>query len=64
MGMKDESGQIRLKCPVCDCVDFEMQESRQNGRWGLTSHRMTLYICGECRYVLHFHDAHSIFNPG
>lgn len=47
MGMKDATGQIRLKCPVCDSGDFEMQESRQNGR-----------------YVLHFHDAHSIFNPG
>jgi uncharacterized protein len=64
MGMRDESGQLRLQCPVCDGLEFETQESRQNGRWGLTSHRMTLHVCRECRYVLHFHDAHSIFNPG
>jgi hypothetical protein len=64
MGMLDEDGRIRLKCPVCEGWDFEVQESRQNGRWGVTSHRMTLQICRNCRYVMHFYDAHSVFNPG
>ena len=64
MAMIDETGTIRLKCPVCDGGDFEVEESRQNGRWGVTSHRLTLHICRTCRYVMHFYDAHSMFNPG
>lgn len=62
MAMRDEQGVIRLVCPVCEGREFEQQESRQDGRWGMTSHRMTLYICVSCRYVFHFHDAHSIFD--
>ena len=40
----------------------QREESRQDSRWGFTSHRMTLMVCQRCRYVLHFYDEPSIFN--
>ena len=52
----------QLACPLCGGTDFEQRESRQDSRWGLTSHRMTLLICWPCRFVLHFYDSHSIFD--
>ena len=51
-----------LTCPLCHGTDFEREESRQDSRWGLTSHQMTLMICASCRYVLHFYDKHSLFD--
>ncbi|QIM22663.1 hypothetical protein G7075_18495 [Phycicoccus sp. HDW14] len=51
-----------LRCPLCANTDFQREESRQDSRWGFTSHRMTLLVCTRCRYVLHFYDAHSIFD--
>lgn len=62
MGMVTPDGHIRLICLVCDGTDFESQESRQDSRWGFTSHRMTLMVCTRCRYVMHFHDSHSMFD--
>jgi uncharacterized protein len=52
----------QLACPLCHGTQFEKAESRQESRWGFTSHRMTLMICQRCRYVLHFYDKHSIFD--
>ena len=54
--------QATLRCPLCGSEEFQREESRQDSRWGFTSHRMTLMICQRCRYVLHFYDEHSIFN--
>ncbi|MGL5850717.1 MAG: hypothetical protein ACRCZD_08045 [Phycicoccus sp.] len=51
-----------LACPLCAGTDFQREESRQESRWGFTSHRMTLLVCRRCRYVLHFYDKHSIFD--
>ncbi len=51
-----------LACPLCSGTTFQREESRQDSRWGFTSHRMTLLVCDRCRYVLHFYDEHSIFD--
>jgi predicted nucleic-acid-binding Zn-ribbon protein len=51
-----------LACPLCGGTSFQREESRQDSRWGFTSHRMTLLVCQRCRYVLHFYDEHSIFD--
>jgi hypothetical protein len=51
-----------LICPLCSCPKFQQEESRSDSRWGFTSHRMTLLVCTNCRYVLHFYDANSIFD--
>jgi hypothetical protein len=52
----------RLACPLCGNQEFLREQSRSDSRWGFTSHRMTLLICQHCRFVLHFYDAHSIFD--
>ena len=51
-----------LACPLCRNDQFQREESRQESRWGFTTHRITLLVCTRCRYVLHFYDAHSIFD--
>jgi hypothetical protein len=43
-------------------MQFQREEARQDSRWGMTSHRMTLMVCVQCRYVLHFYDNHSLFD--
>lgn len=55
-------GRPQLRCPLCGGMQFDQQESRQESRWGFTSHRMTLMICTRCTYVLHFYDKHSFFD--
>ena len=32
--------QRTLACPLCGNTEFSTEESRQESRWGLTSHRM------------------------
>ena len=38
-----------LRCPLCAGTEFQREESRQESRWGFTSHRMTLLDCRRCR---------------
>ena len=57
-----EQSSPTLACPLRACTQFQQEESRQDSRWGFTTHRMTLMICVQCRYVLHFYDQHSIFD--
>ena len=52
----------QLVCPLCRGTEFERQQSRQDSRWGFTSHKMTLMICLTCRHVLHFSEGHSVFD--
>lgn len=52
----------QLACPLCHGTEFERQESRQDSKWGFTSHKMTLMICLQCRYVLHFSQGRSVFD--
>ncbi|GIH77695.1 hypothetical protein Plo01_41240 [Planobispora longispora] len=51
-----------LVCPLCGNTEFQKERGRLDSRWGITSHRVTLMICGRCRYILHFYDKHSIFD--
>ena len=60
--MTEQSASPTLACPLCGCRDFQQEESRQDSRWGFTTHRLTLMVCVRCRYVLHFYDDHSIFD--
>jgi predicted nucleic-acid-binding Zn-ribbon protein len=62
MGFDTSGGRLTLSCPLCENTTFQREESRQDSRWGFTSHRMTLMVCRRCRYVLHFYDEHSIFD--
>jgi uncharacterized protein len=62
MSFERSPNQLTLACPLCENTTFEREESRQDSRWGFTSHRMTLMVCRRCKYVLHFYDEHSIFD--
>jgi predicted nucleic-acid-binding Zn-ribbon protein len=55
-------GTPQLQCPLCQATEFQQEEGRLDSRWGITSHRMTLMVCVNCRFVLHFYDKHSIFD--
>jgi len=48
-----------LRCPLCQGEEFRREESREDSRWGFTSHQMTLMVCRRCRHVLHFYGDHS-----
>lgn len=52
----------QLTCPLCGGQDFSREEARSDSRWGFTTHRLTLMICGRCRHVLHFYGGNSIFD--
>ena len=51
-----------LACPLCRCPQFQQEEARNDSKWGFTSHRITMLICMNCRYILHFYDHNSIFD--
>ena len=51
-----------LTCPLCSGTSFFQEIGRLDSRWGLTSHRVTMMICQNCRYILHFYDKNSIFD--
>lgn len=51
-----------LRCPVCGGTSFQQEQSRSDSRWGFTSHRMTLMVCRQCTFVMHFYDRHSFFD--
>ncbi len=51
-----------LACPLCGGTSFQQEEGRLDSKWGLTSHKMTLLVCDNCRYILHFYDRNSIFD--
>ncbi|MFN8074970.1 MAG: hypothetical protein U0Q15_21070 [Kineosporiaceae bacterium] len=51
-----------LACPLCRNTSFHQEESRQESKWGFTNHRMTLLICTQCSYVLHFWGGRSYFD--
>ncbi|MBV9789981.1 MAG: hypothetical protein JOZ51_17465 [Chloroflexi bacterium] len=50
------------KCPLCENQEFQQEEGRLDSRWGFTTHRLTLLICTNCRYILQFYDKHSIWD--
>lgn len=51
-----------LVCPLCAGTTFRREESRQDSRWGITSHVMILMVCERCSHVIHFYDHSTIFD--
>jgi predicted nucleic-acid-binding Zn-ribbon protein len=49
-------------CPLCGNEEYDREEERTDGRWGMTTHIKTLLVCTRCRYVLTFYDHNSIFD--
>jgi hypothetical protein len=58
----DESSRRVLTCPVCEGTAFTREEGRIDSRWGLTSHKLVLMICDQCRLVLQFSAGRGIFD--
>ena len=66
MGHRSESdaaGQRKLPtCPLCHGQRFTREEGRLDSKWGLTSHRVILLVCEQCRYILQFYEGNSIWD--
>jgi uncharacterized protein len=60
-GALQEQGRLPV-CPLCGGEQFSKEEGRLDSKWGFTSHKLTLLICEQCQFVLHFYDGHSIFD--
>ncbi len=43
-----------LKCPLCTNSDFQKEEGRVDSQWGATNHKVDMYVCNECGYVMLF----------
>jgi uncharacterized protein len=50
------------KCPLCGGQEFQKEEGRLDSKWGMTSHKLILLICQQCRFVMHFYDKRSIWD--
>lgn len=60
--MTELSSRPVLTCPLCQGRQFEQHESRQDSRWGVTSHVMLLMICSSCSHVLHCWGGNRLFD--
>jgi hypothetical protein len=58
----EETERRKLSCPVCQGTEFDREEGRIDSRWGLTSHKLVLMICLNCRLVLQFSAGRGIFD--
>ena len=56
-----ESGP-RPRCPMCGNDSFRKETGKIDSQWGLTAHRVSLYICERCSYVLTFYEGNTIFD--
>ena len=60
---EDTPEQQRLpKCPLCGGQEFQKEEGRLDSKWGVTSHKLILLVCQQCRFVMHFYDKRSIWD--
>lgn len=49
-------------CPLCGGRRFGMEEGRLDSKWGITSHQVTLLICENCKFILHFYEGNSVWD--
>ena len=59
---EQETGRKIPSCPLCGWRRFYKHEGRIDSKWGITSHQMTLLICENCKFVLHFYEGHSYWD--
>lgn len=52
----------QLRCPLCGGTSFRREEERSKGRWGFSSHVITLMVCQTCSFILHFYGHRSVFD--
>jgi len=57
----EEREQLRLKCPICNGLEFERESGSLEGSWlGQTRHKMVLMICRKCSLVLPFYEGRTL----
>ena len=59
---QDIQQQRMPKCPLCGGQEFQKEEGRLDSKWGVTSHKLILLVCQQCRFVMHFYDKRSIWD--
>ena len=59
---QDVQQQRMPKCPLCGCQEFQQEAGRLDSKWGMTTHKLILIICKQCRFVMHFYDKRSIWD--
>ena len=59
---EEEDSRNLPTCPLCGEGRFNVEEGRLDSKWGLTSHRVTLLICVNCKFILHFYEGNSIWD--
>ncbi|MFX1509207.1 MAG: hypothetical protein ACFFBR_02780 [Promethearchaeota archaeon] len=52
----------QLTCPLCGNTTFRKEEGRMDSKWGFTSHKITLMVCEQCRFIMQFSKGRSIFD--
>lgn len=61
-GVREEPQRRLPTCPLCGGEQFTKEEGRLDSKWGITSHRVTLLICVNCKFILHFYEGNSIWD--
>jgi uncharacterized protein len=61
-GEPEKSRRNLPPCPLCGGMKYTIHEGRLDSKWGMTSHPMTLLICLNCKFVLHFYEGHSFWD--
>ncbi len=54
--------EIQLKCPICGGTTFRKEEGKIDSKWGFTAHKVLVFICNECGYILQFYKGRTIFD--
>ena len=61
--------ELELECPFCKGTEFKKEEGRiarrisfknedgtMDSSWDLTAHKINLFICENCNYIMQFSD--------
>lgn len=52
----------RPHCPICGHDDFRREAGKIDSEWGLTAHKVDMFVCLNCSYVLLFYQGNTIFD--
>lgn len=52
----------KLACPLCLGNEFQEEKGKVDSSWGMTAHKVKMFICKKCNYVMFFGEGRSIFD--
>lgn len=53
--------QKKLICPLCHGTSFKEEYGRLESKWGASEHKVKMYACNNCSYVLLFSEGKTIW---